>query len=71
LFETKNDFKHCDDSGKAKVIKTFFKWLVFILDGKIYFNGTVEELKASTGESRFEHAIANILTLDHAEDIKV
>jgi Cu-processing system ATP-binding protein len=45
--------------------------IVFILDGKIYFNGTVEELKATTGEPRFEHAIANILTLDHAEDIKV
>ncbi|MCM4160959.1 ABC transporter ATP-binding protein [Antarcticibacterium flavum] len=45
--------------------------IVFILDGKIYFNGTVEELKSSTGEPRFEHAIANILTLNHAEDIKV
>ncbi|MBI6115888.1 ABC transporter ATP-binding protein [Salegentibacter maritimus] len=40
--------------------------IVFLLEGKIYFNGTVEELKTSTGEKDFEHAIANILTGNHA-----
>ncbi|MGM0933545.1 MAG: ABC transporter ATP-binding protein [Bacteroidota bacterium] len=40
--------------------------IVFLLEGKIYFNGTVEELKTSTGEKDFEHAIANILTENHA-----
>lgn len=40
--------------------------IVFLLEGQIYFNGTVEELKTSTGENDFEHAIANILTENHA-----
>jgi Cu-processing system ATP-binding protein len=40
--------------------------IVFLLEGKIYFNGTVEELKTSTGEKNFEHAIANILTENDA-----
>lgn len=40
--------------------------IIFLLEGKIYFNGTVEELKTSTGETDFEHAIANILTENHA-----
>ncbi len=35
--------------------------VVFILDGKIYFKGTVESLKTQTGESDLEHAIAKIL----------
>ena len=40
--------------------------IVFLLEGKIYFNGTVAELKTSTGEKDFEHAIANILPQNHA-----
>lgn len=36
--------------------------IVFLLDGKIYFNGTVSELKTKTGQTDFEHAIATILT---------
>ncbi|MGY5851883.1 ABC transporter ATP-binding protein [Salegentibacter sp. F14] len=40
--------------------------IVFLLEGRIYFNGTVDELKTSTGEKDFEHAIANILTENHA-----
>ncbi len=40
--------------------------IVFLLEGKIYFNGTVSELKTSTGQSDFEHAIANILTENNA-----
>ncbi|MDX1719780.1 MAG: ABC transporter ATP-binding protein [Salegentibacter mishustinae] len=40
--------------------------IVFLLEGQIYFNGTVEELKTSTGEKDFEHAIADILTENHA-----
>ena len=40
--------------------------IVFLLEGKIYFNGTVDELKTSTGEKDFEHAIAKILTENHA-----
>ena len=40
--------------------------IVFLLEGQIYFNGTVEELKTSTRENDFEHAIANILTENNA-----
>jgi Cu-processing system ATP-binding protein len=40
--------------------------IIFLLEGRIYFNGTVEELKTSTGEKDFEHAIANILTENDA-----
>lgn len=41
--------------------------VVFLLEGKVYFKGTVEELKTETNEVDFEHAIANLLTLqDHA-----
>lgn len=36
--------------------------IVFLLEGKIYFQGTVSEIKASTGQEDFEHAIASILT---------
>lgn len=36
--------------------------IVFLLEGKIYFQGTVSEIKTSTGQKDFEHAIASILT---------
>lgn len=36
--------------------------IVFLLEGKIYFQGTVEEIKATTGQPDFEHAIASILS---------
>src|SRR5690606_32169778 len=34
--------------------------IVFLLEGKIYFQGTVSEIKTSTGQKDFEHAIASI-----------
>tara|TARA_Y100000815_G_C13313677_1_gene489532 strand:+ start:306 stop:1013 length:708 start_codon:yes stop_codon:yes gene_type:complete len=40
--------------------------IVFILEGKIYFKGSIEELKTKTEQNDFEHAIANILTKNHA-----
>jgi len=36
--------------------------IVFLLDGKIYFKGTIDELRKETGQSNLEHAIAKILT---------
>lgn len=39
--------------------------VVFLLEGKVYFKGTVEELKTETEEADFEHAIANLLTLQN------
>lgn len=36
--------------------------IVFLLDGKIYFKGTVEEVRKTTGQSDLESAIASIMT---------
>jgi Cu-processing system ATP-binding protein len=36
--------------------------IVFLLDGSIYFQGTVKELKEKTNQTDLEHAIANIIT---------
>ncbi len=40
--------------------------IVFILEGQIYFKGSILELKNKTNQSDFEHAIASILTNNHA-----
>lgn len=40
--------------------------IVFLLDGKIYFKGSVKELQQKTGQKDFEHAIAAILRREHA-----
>lgn len=40
--------------------------IVFILEGKIYFKGSISELKEKTNQPDFEHAIASILTENHA-----
>lgn len=36
--------------------------IIFILEGKIYFKGTISALKTSTNQTNFEQAIASILT---------
>lgn len=36
--------------------------IIYLLEGKIYFKGTVEELKTKTGKTNFDHAIAAIAT---------
>lgn len=38
--------------------------IVFLLEGKIYFQGSVQELQNETGQSDLEHAIAKILEKD-------
>lgn len=40
--------------------------LVFLLEGKIYFQGSIRELKSTTGEDDLETAIANILLNNNA-----
>ncbi len=40
--------------------------IVFLLDGEIYFKGTVLQLQKQTGQTNLEHAIADILTPHHA-----
>lgn len=42
--------------------------LIFLLEGKIYFNGTISQLKASTQQPDFEHAIAALLSKDHVQN---
>ncbi|GJM30668.1 MAG: ABC transporter [Cyclobacteriaceae bacterium] len=41
--------------------------IIFLLDGKIHFQGTLSELRALHGENRIEHAIAQILETNGAE----
>lgn len=36
--------------------------IVYLLEGQIYFNGTIQELKTKTKQKDFEHAIAAIST---------
>ncbi|GGH44880.1 copper ABC transporter ATP-binding protein [Mangrovimonas yunxiaonensis] len=40
--------------------------IVFLLEGVIYFKGTLHELKTKTSQPDLEHAIASILTTNHA-----
>lgn len=40
--------------------------IVFLLEGKIYFRGSISELKSKTKQQNFEHAIASILTKNDA-----
>jgi len=40
--------------------------IVFLLEGKIYFKGSISELKTKTKQPDFEHAIASILTDSYA-----
>jgi Cu-processing system ATP-binding protein len=36
--------------------------IVFLLDGKIYFKGSVSKLKEQTNQSNLEHAIASLMS---------
>jgi Cu-processing system ATP-binding protein len=40
--------------------------IIFLLEGKIYFRGSISELKEKTKQPDFEHAIASILTQSYA-----
>ncbi|MGB8704581.1 MAG: ABC transporter ATP-binding protein [Gillisia sp.] len=40
--------------------------IVFLLEGKIYFKGSITELKTKTDQPDFEHAIASILSSSYA-----
>lgn len=40
--------------------------IVFLLDGKIYFKGTVEALKKQTNNDNLEYAIANLIAKQYA-----
>ena len=40
--------------------------IVFLLDGKIYFKGSIIELKKQTNNNNLEHAIANLISKHYA-----
>lgn len=40
--------------------------IVFLLDGKIYFKGSIEALKKQTNNSNLEHAIAHLISKQYA-----
>ena len=40
--------------------------IVFLLDGKIYFKGSIEKLKEQTKNNNLEHAIANLISKQYA-----
>ena len=62
------------DKGKTILITTHIMSfvdevadeIVFLLDGKIYFKGTIEALKKQTNNDNLEHAIANLMSKQDA-----
>ncbi len=62
------------DKGKTILITTHIMSfvdevadeIVFLLDGKIYFKGTIETLKKQTNNDNLEHAIANLIAKQYA-----
>ncbi|SEA25323.1 ABC transporter ATP-binding protein [Psychroflexus halocasei] len=74
LIHLKNLIKKEKEKGKTILVTSHIMSfveeisdeIVFILEGKIYFKGNLQELREKTGEADFEHAIANLLMKDHA-----
>lgn len=48
------------------VVEELANEIVFLLDGKIYFKGSVEALKKQTNNNNLEHAIANLISKQYA-----
>ncbi|MBZ9778474.1 ABC transporter ATP-binding protein [Psychroflexus sp. CAK8W] len=74
LIKLKDLLKKEQDNGKTILITSHIMSFVeeisdhisFILDGKVYFDGSIDDLKSTTGETDFEYAIANLLKHNHA-----
>ena len=49
------------------LVEDLANYIIFLLDGKIHFQGSLEELRALQGEQRIEHAIANLLKSNNRE----
>ncbi len=79
LVRLKNLILEERDKGKNILITTHIMSLVedlsdeilFLLEGKIHFRGTIPEIKEFTGAINLETAIANLLEHKNAENIKV
>jgi len=48
------------------VVEELADEIVFLLDGKIYFKGSIEALKKQTNNTNLEHAIANLISKQYA-----
>jgi Cu-processing system ATP-binding protein len=74
LIHLKNLIKQEKEKGKTILITTHIMSfvdemadeIVFLLDGKIYFKGSVDKLKEQTNQSNLEHAIANLISKQYA-----
>lgn len=74
LIHLKNLIKKEKEKGKTVLVTSHIMSfveeisdeIVFILEGKIYFKGNLNQLREKTGEAEFEHAIANLLMKNHA-----
>jgi len=74
LISLKKKIREEKEKGKTILITTHIMSfveeiadeIVFLLDGNIHFKGTIEKLKDQTKQNKLEHAIANILTKEHA-----
>ena len=73
LIHLKEILKQEKEKGKTLIITTHIMGLVeeiadeivFLLDGKIYFRGSVADLKNQTNQTNIEHAIAHLLTKEN------
>ena len=48
------------------VVEELADEIVFLLDGKIYFKGSIDALKKQTDNENLEHAIANLISKQYA-----
>ncbi len=48
------------------VVEELADEIVFLLDGKIYFKGSIDALKRQTDNENLEHAIANLISKQYA-----
>ena len=48
------------------VVEELANEIVFLLDGKIYFKGSIDALKKQTENDNLEHAIANLISKQYA-----
>ena len=69
LIELKRIIEHEKQKGKTILLSSHIMSfveevadeIVFLLDGKIHFKGSVESIKHESGQDSLEHAIAYIL----------
>jgi Cu-processing system ATP-binding protein len=74
LIHLKEIIRREKDSGKTILITTHIMSvvdeladeIVFLLDGKIYFKGSIDALKKQTENDNLEHAIANLISKQYA-----